>query len=284
MSDVIVNNLSGHAQCKSWAQSEPVLQNASISPEDLKVFNSNNGKRGSPSLADYYNSPDPKKRGKYEILIPEVPSSDAPRSEMVAYWLDCAILMAQISWNQGGVPIGSALIDSNGELAAMGHNNRHQWNDPTAHGEIDCMRNAGNRTDWKCCALMSTLSCCQMCSGMIVLYQIPHVVVAEDVTYQGPTQWLTDNGINVTIMTGGPQHDMCVAMMRRLQSEDLQLWNRDIGVTVCKEDSDCMVKSTYDFPKQSSCINGTCNCALAWAPREVHTKERYSSQKRKPPF
>lgn len=236
--------------------SAPFLQDAAISTADMSMVQ-NPIKYGSPSTANYNNH-----LGMYEILIPIPPKKGSSRSDYLAYWLDTAILMAQIGWNQGGIPIGSSLIDASGKLVAMGHNNRHQWGDPTAHGEIDCLRNAGNRQDWKCCTLISTLSCCQMCSGMAVLYQIPRIVAAENITFQGPTQWLIDNGIDVTILTSGPQHDMCVSMMERLKSERLDLWNSDIGITVCSADSDCAQK--YDFPGQSSCINKSCNCELAW--------------------
>jgi cytosine/creatinine deaminase len=202
----------------------------------------------------------------YEILKPTPPAKNASRSEKMAFWLETAIMMAQIGWNQGGVPIGSTLVDANGDVVGLGHNNRHQWGDPTAHGETDCLRNAGDRKDWRCCTIISTLSCCSMCSGMIVLYQIPRVIVAENITFQGPTQWLIDNGINVLIQQSGPQHDMCVSMMKRLKDERLDLWNSDIGVTNCSQDSDCISK--YGFPAQSSCSQpGTdagCDCFLAW--------------------
>jgi cytosine deaminase len=185
---------------------------------------------------------------------------------MSNYWLDAAIFMAQIGWNQGGVPIGSALANATGTLVSMGHNNRHQWDDPTAHGEIDNMRNAGNRTDWKCCTLASTLSCCSMCSGMIVLYKIPNVIAGEDKTFQGPTKWLQENDVNVNILQSGKQHNMCVKMMKLLQTEDLELWNRDIGVTTCKNQGDCTNPNTYAFPDTATCSNNTCGCTSAQVP------------------
>lgn len=169
-----------------------------------------------------------------------------------------AILMAQISWNQGGIPIGAVLVDSNNNIISVGHNRRYQNNDPTAHAEIDCLKNAGNRTDWKCLTMISTLSCCDMCTGSIILYGIKNVIILEDITYQGPTHLLYDNHINVKILKTGIYHNYCVNMMKRLFSERNDLWNRDIGVTICKNNIDCV--NNYGYSNNALCINNKCVC------------------------
>lgn len=266
------------------------LEEAGISKQDLDTYNIfKSDKTGSPSDATYYKGTGEQptkgskwatknnansKRGFFELIVPTPPGKGASPTEMSNYWLDAAIFMAQIGWNQGGVPIGSSLADADGTLVSMGHNNRHQWDDPTAHGEIDNMRNAGNRTDWKCCTLASTLSCCSMCSGMIVLYKIPNVIAGEDKTFQGPTKWLQENGVNVNILQSGKQHNMCVKMMKLLQSEDLELWNRDIGVTTCKNKDDCTNANTYAFPDTATCSNGICGCTSAKVPQPSNPARR----------
>ena len=83
--------------------------------------------------------------------------------------LDAAIEMAEKSWKQGGSPIGRSLLDARGNIVAAGHNKRVQKGDPTAHAEIDCIRNAGRRRDWSKLTLVSTLSPCPMCSGTAIL-------------------------------------------------------------------------------------------------------------------
>jgi cytosine deaminase len=90
-------------------------------------------------------------------------------------WLNAAIEQAQKSWDEGGIPIGSVLVDMKGAIIARGHNMRVQNGDPTAHAEVSCVRNAGRRRDWNQLTLVSTLSPCPMCSGTAILFRIPHV-------------------------------------------------------------------------------------------------------------
>ena len=94
-------------------------------------------------------------------------------SLLVKDWLTAALLQAEKSWNEGGIPIGSVLVDSSGTVVAAGHNERVQTGDPTAHAEMVAMRRAGRRRDWRDLTLVSTLSPCAMCSGTAVLYRIP---------------------------------------------------------------------------------------------------------------
>ncbi|MEC8320407.1 MAG: nucleoside deaminase, partial [Planctomycetota bacterium] len=89
--------------------------------------------------------------------------------------LDAAIAMAEKSWSEGGIPIGSVLMTEDAEIVAEGHNERVQTGDPTAHAEMVCLRNAGRRRDWRDLTLVSTLSPCAMCTGTAVLYKVKRV-------------------------------------------------------------------------------------------------------------
>jgi len=140
--------------------------------------------------------------------------------------LDEAIAQAEKSWREGGIPIGSALIDRDGRLVASGHNERVQSGDPTAHAEVVCIRHAGRRRDWEQLTLISTLSPCPMCSGTAILYRIPRVVVGENRTFMGAEVWMRLHGIDITVV----DDPRCVALMRRLIDEKPDLWNEDIGV------------------------------------------------------
>src|SRR5947207_3654665 len=88
-----------------------------------------------------------------------------------------AIAEARLGLSEGGIPIGSVLADSSGQIVSRGHNLRVQSGDPTAHAEVVCIRNAGRRTDWNRLVLVSTLSPCIMCTGTALLYRIPKVVI-----------------------------------------------------------------------------------------------------------
>ena len=92
-------------------------------------------------------------------------------------WLDEAIAQAEKSWSEGGIPIGAALVDDAGNIVARGHNLRVQTGDPTAHGEVVCIRNAGRRRDWEKLTLVTTLWPCTMSTGLGVFLRIPRIVV-----------------------------------------------------------------------------------------------------------
>ena len=145
-------------------------------------------------------------------------------------WLDAAIEQAEKSWREGGIPIGSALIDpslngGSGGVVAAGHNMRVQSGDSTAHAEITCIRNAGRRRDWKRLVLVSTLSPCPMCSGATILHKIPRVIVGENRTFMGAEDWMRHCGIRIEVL----DDSRCVALMERLQCEKPDLWAEDIG-------------------------------------------------------
>lgn len=145
-------------------------------------------------------------------------------------WLDAAIEQAEKSWREGGIPIGSVLIDprlngGRGAVVAAGHNMRVQSGDSTAHAEVTCMRNAGRRRDWKHLVLVSTLSPCPMCTGAAILHRIPRVIVGEDKTYQGAEHWMRECGMHVDVLND----PRCIALMEQLQREKPDLWAEDIG-------------------------------------------------------
>lgn len=140
-------------------------------------------------------------------------------------YLSAAAAEAERSWKEGGIPIGSVLVDAQGNIIARGHNRRVQDSDPTAHAEMVCIRNAGRRRDWSTLTLVSTLSPCPMCSGTAILFRIPKVIIGENTTFQGAEAWMKQNGIVLQVMNDAK----CIALMQRLQQERADLWAEDIG-------------------------------------------------------
>lgn len=139
--------------------------------------------------------------------------------------MTAAIEQAEKSWNEGGIPIGSVLVTSDGDIVSRGHNERAQTGDPTAHAEMVAIRNAGRRRDWKQLTLVSTLSPCPMCAGTAILYKIPVVIIGENRTFRGAEEWMQRNGIELHILND----ERAVALMERLQRERADLWAEDIG-------------------------------------------------------
>ncbi|RNC82968.1 MAG: nucleoside deaminase [Phycisphaera sp.] len=148
------------------------------------------------------------------------------RQEMDHAALDAAVEQARKSLAEGGIPIGAALMNAEGVIVALGHNERVQSGDPTAHAETVCIRNAGRRRDWHTLTMATTLSPCAMCSGTAVLHRIPRIVIGENMTFQGREDWLAAEGTEVLVM-----HDLrCTSMMEDFINERPELWNEDIGV------------------------------------------------------
>ena len=139
--------------------------------------------------------------------------------------LDAAIEQAEKSWREGGIPIGSALVNEKGVIVALGHNRRVQDHDPTAHAEVTCIRHAGRRRDWSTLTLVSTLSPCAMCSGTAVLHGIRHVVIGENRNFVGAEEWLRSHGIELTVV----DDPRCIELMERMRREKPDLWAEDIG-------------------------------------------------------
>lgn len=156
---------------------------------------------------------------------PKQHTAAAVNPDYVHAWLTAAVEQAEKSWSEGGIPIGSVIGASDGSIVARGHNERVQTSDPTAHAEITCLRHAGRRRDWGDLVLVSTLSPCPMCSGAIVLYRFPTVIVGENQTFMGAEDWMRASGIHVHVA----DDPRCIALMQRLQREKPDLWAEDIG-------------------------------------------------------
>ena len=141
-------------------------------------------------------------------------------------YLAAAIEEARKGLQAGGIPIGSVLV-LDGEIAARGHNQRVQKGSAVLHAEMDCLENAGRLTsaDYRRAVLYSTLSPCDMCSGAILLYGIPRVVVGENRTFQGPEDYLRSRGVSLEILDDG----QCRRMMQDFIASKPMLWNEDIG-------------------------------------------------------
>lgn len=137
-----------------------------------------------------------------------------------------ALEEAKTGLHEGGLPIGSVLVDKTGQVVARGHNLRVQSGDPTAHAETVCIRNAGRRRDWAELTLVSTLSPCIMCTGTTLLYRIPRVVVGENRNFMGAEELFRQNGVELIIM----DDPACVQMMSDFIREHGDLWNEDIGL------------------------------------------------------
>ena len=135
-----------------------------------------------------------------------------------------ALVQARESLEAGGVPVGAVLAEA-GQLIAAGHNERVQQGDPVAHGEISCLRNAGRRPSYAGTTIYTTLSPCQMCSGAILLFQIPRVVVGEAQTFTGDLDFLAGRGVEIVLL----EDPGCVAAMREFQERYPQIWSEDIG-------------------------------------------------------
>lgn len=135
-----------------------------------------------------------------------------------------AIRQAQKSLQEGGIPIGSALI-KNGVLVASGHNKRVQENNPILHGEMDCLNNAGRVGSFRDTVIYSTLMPCYMCAGTIVQFKIPKVIVGESRTFPGARAFMEQHGVEVVDL----DLPECVAMMDQFIAEKPTLWNEDIG-------------------------------------------------------
>jgi creatinine deaminase len=142
-------------------------------------------------------------------------------------FLNAAIAQARKSLSEGGIPIGAVLVHE-GRIIGQGHNCRVQTGSPIDHGEMNCLRNAGRLRArvYQNCTIYSTLSPCPMCSGAIVLYKIPHVIVGENRTFPGAEDYMRSNGIRVDVV----QDSECIELMAGFIKARPDLWNEDIGV------------------------------------------------------
>src|ERR1700731_907761 len=141
-----------------------------------------------------------------------------------AQFIAIAYEEALASYNAGGLPIGSVLA-RNGEVVGRGHNQRGQKSNPLAHGEMDCLRNAGRQRSYRDTVIYTTLSPCMMCTGTIIQFKIPTVVIGESVNFGGNEQLLRDHGIDV-IDLNDPS---CIDLMARFIRERPEIWDEDIA-------------------------------------------------------
>ena len=142
-------------------------------------------------------------------------------------FLDAAVAEAAAGLAEGGIPIGSVLVHD-GRIVGRGHNRRVQKRSAILHGEMDALENAGRlpASVYARCTIYTTLSPCPMCTGAILLYRIPRVIVGENRTFMGGEDLLRAQGVEVTVV----QDARCIAMMERFIRERPALWNEDIGV------------------------------------------------------
>jgi creatinine deaminase len=145
--------------------------------------------------------------------------SEAERSLM-----ERAIDEAAKSLAVGGLPIG-AVLARGGTLLAAGHNQRVQRGDPIAHGEMDCLRNAGRLKTYRDLILFTTLSPCMMCSGTIVQFKIRKVIIGENQTFGGNEDFLRARGVDIIVL----DDDRCIAMMQEFQQKFPDVWKEDIA-------------------------------------------------------
>lgn len=142
-------------------------------------------------------------------------------------FMRAAIEEARTGLAEGGIPIGSVLVH-NGKIIGRGHNRRVQKGSAILHGEMDALENAGRQpaSVYRESVLYTTLSPCAMCSGAILLYGIPQVIVGENSTFMGEEGWLRSCGVQVKVL----QNEECIDIMRTFIDKKPELWNEDIGV------------------------------------------------------
>lgn len=141
-------------------------------------------------------------------------------------FMQAAIAEAELGLAEGGIPIGSVLV-IDGQIVGRGHNKRVQQGSCTLHAEMDCLENAGRLSarDYQRATLYSTLSPCDMCSGAVLLYGIPRVVIGENQTFQGPEAYLQSRGVTLIQQ----QHPRCIELMQQFIAANPGLWQEDIG-------------------------------------------------------
>jgi cytosine deaminase len=151
--------------------------------------------------------------------MPFVKPSQADRE-----FMRVALEEAQQGYDEGGVPVGSVLVEA-GRLVARGHNRRVQEGDAIAHGEMDCLRRAGRRPHYRGTVLYTTLSPCMMCAGTVLQFGIPRVVVGERANFEGNCDFLAGRGVEVVLL----DDPGCTELMSRFIRERPELWNEDIA-------------------------------------------------------
>ncbi len=141
-------------------------------------------------------------------------------------FMQAAIAEARQGLAEGGIPIGSVLV-IDGKIVGRGHNRRVQQGSAILHAEMDCLENAGRlkANDYQRAVLYSTLSPCDMCSGTVLLYKIPKVVIGENKTFHGPEDYVRSRGVELVILN----EPECIKLMEDFIAANPELWNEDIG-------------------------------------------------------
>ena len=142
-------------------------------------------------------------------------------------FMRAAMEQAKKGLAEGGIPIGAVIVHE-GRIIGRGHNRRVQQGSAILHGEMDALENAGRlpASVYRQCELYTTLSPCSMCSGAILLYGIPRVIIGENRSFMGEEELLRSRGVRVEVLQDGE----CIDMMTRFIAERPELWNEDIGV------------------------------------------------------
>lgn len=135
-----------------------------------------------------------------------------------------AFAEAKAGYDEGGLPIGAVMVE-NGQVTARGRNRRIQDGDPIAHGEMDCLRRGGRRRNYRGVTLYTTLSPCMMCTGTILQFDIPRVIIGEDRNFTGNIDLLSQNGVEVALL----EDKDCIALMAKFIREHPEIWNEDIA-------------------------------------------------------
>lgn len=141
-------------------------------------------------------------------------------------WLAVAVAEARLGRSEGGIPIGGALVAADGTVLGRGHNRRVQDDDPSMHGETSAFRNAGRQRTYAGTTMVTTLSPCWYCSGLVRQFGISRVVIGEATTFFGGHEWLAENGVEVVLLDD-PE---CIDLMERFIADRPDLWFEDIGV------------------------------------------------------
>jgi creatinine deaminase len=139
--------------------------------------------------------------------------------------LEVALSEARAGAAEGGIPIGAALFDAGGTLLGRGHNQRVQRDDPSAHAETEAFRAAGRRRSYRDTIIVTTLSPCWYCSGLVRQFGIPAVIVGEDRTFAGGAAWLREAGVSVTVLDS----PKCVQLLGDFIARRPEVWDEDIG-------------------------------------------------------
>jgi cytosine/creatinine deaminase len=142
-----------------------------------------------------------------------------------AQMLAVALEEARAGRAEGGIPIGAALFGADGTLLGRGHNRRVQDDDPSVHGETDAFRNAGRRRSYRDTIMVTTLSPCWYCSGLVRQFGIGTVVIGESRTFQGGADWLRESGVTVIDLDS----DECVELLQGFIAQHPEIWDEDIG-------------------------------------------------------